>query len=145
MAKYDYIKLSKRTKLSEKELNALKNWLNNKASGTERNEVLENLYSTSSTMGAIAITSDQVAKGKKYLYNLGFTPKGAKRKNSPFRYWNDKAIENFVLKIKDIGVVGFYDAGNIFSTFYVPIYQVEGKDGKTMEYIVAGGEINIIG
>ena len=141
MAKYDYIKLSKRTKLSEKELNALKNWLNNKASRTERNEVLENLYETSSTMGAIALTSDQVAKGKKYLYNLGFTPKGSERKNSPYGMRENYIVNN----LKDIGLLGFYDAGNMFTKFYVPLYQAEGKDGSSMDYYVAGGKINIIG
>lgn len=141
MAKYDYIKLSKRTKLSEKELNALKNWINNKATRAERNEVLENIYETSSTMGAIALTSDQVAKGKKYVYNLGFTPKGAERKNSPYGMREEYIVKN----LKDIGLLGFYDAGNMFMKFYVPLYQAEGKDGSSMDYYVSGGKINIIG
>jgi len=141
MAKYDYIKVSKKTKLSEKELNALKNWINNKASKAERNEVLENLYETSSTMGAIALTQDQVNKGAKYLYNLGYTPRGSERKNSPYGMREEYIVKN----LKDIGVLGFYDAGNFWNSFYVPLYQAEGKDGSTMDYYVAGGQINIIG
>lgn len=41
--------------------------------------------------------------------------------------------ENFTFR-------GFYDAGNGYFSFCVPIYEIGG-----MEYYVSGGQINIIG
>ena len=139
MAKYDYMKLAKKDKLSEKELNALKNYINNGERGKMvLNEFWNNIDSTGDM---VELTLDQQKKGAKYLYNLGFTPKGAERKNSPYGMREEYIVKN----IDSIYLQGFHNAGSFFSSFYVPIYSAIGKDGSSMEYYVAGGKINIIG
>ena len=136
MAKYDYTKLAKKKKLTEKELNALKNHMN-KIDFKEANKVNELVAKKDGTK----LDASQIAKGKKYLYNLGFTPKGVERKNSTYGYREDYIVKN----LKTIELLQFHDAGNRNFSFYVPYYYAVGKDGTSMEYFVSGGKINIWG
>jgi hypothetical protein len=135
MAKYDYKKLAKQKKYSEKELNALKNYMNkNPEEANSLNNLVANKEGTK-------LDKTQIAKGFKYLYNLGFTPKGAERKNSPYGYREEYIVKN----PKSIELLQFHDAGNRNFSFYVPYYEAIGKDGTSMEYFVSGGKINIWG
>lgn len=136
MAKYDYKKLAKQKKLSEKELNALKNYMNKVGSpeANKLNNLVADKYGTK-------LDKSQVSKGFKYLYNLGFTPKGKERSNSPFGYREEYIVKN----PKTIELLQFHDAGNRNFSFYVPYYEAIGKDGTSMEYFVSGGKINIWG
>ncbi len=136
MGKYDYKKLSKKKSLTEKELNALKNHLN-RISSSEAYDLMENTYDSD----GVKLSSAQVQKGRKWLYNLGFTPTGKERKNSPFGYREEYIVKNF----KSLELLYWHDAGSFFSSFYVPVYQAIGKDGTTMDYYVSGGKIQIIG
>ena len=135
MAKYDYTKLAKKKKLTEKEMNALKNYMN-KVGYPEAGK----LNSLVADKQGTKIDASQVAKGKKYLYNLGFTPKGVERKNSPYGYREDYIVQN----LKTIELLQFHNAGNM-NPFFVPYYEAIGKDGTSMEYFVYGGKINIWG
>tara|TARA_R100000664_G_C2758728_1_gene147890 strand:- start:1850 stop:2260 length:411 start_codon:yes stop_codon:yes gene_type:complete len=136
MAKYDYTKLAKQKKLSEKELNALKNYMTKVGSpeANKLNNLVADKYGTK-------LDKSQVSKGFKYLYNLGFTPKGKERSNSPFGYREEYIVKN----PKTIELLQFHDAGNRNFSFYVPYYEAIGKDGTSMEYFVSGGKINIWG
>jgi len=140
LAKYDYIKLAKKSRLTEKELNALKNALNN---NKDYKLILKAFYQNKRIYDAEGINLDkeQIAKGGKYLYNLGFSPKGKERKNSPYGYREMYIVDN----LKTIKLLDFYDAGNRSFSFYVPYYQAIGKDGTSMDYFVSGGKINIYG
>lgn len=135
MAKYDYKKLAKQKKYSEKELNALKNYMNkNPKEANSLNNLVANKDGTK-------LDKTQVAKGFKYLYNLGFTPKGVERKNNPYGYREEYIVKN----PKSIELLQFHNAGNRYVDFYVPYYEAIGKDGTSMEYFVSGGKINIWG
>lgn len=135
MAKYDYKKLAKQKKYSEKELNALKNYMNkNPKEANSLNNLVADKEGTK-------LDKTQVAKGFKYLYNLGFTPKGVERRNSPYGYREEYIVKN----PKTIELKQFHDAGNRNYSFYVPYYEAIGKDGTSMEYFVSGGKINIWG
>ena len=136
MAKYDYKKLAKKKKFTEKELNALKNYMNNvgSAEANKLNTLVADKYGTK-------LDKSQVAKGFKYLYNLGFTPKGKERSNSPYGYREEYIVKN----PKTIELLQFHNAGNRYVDFYVPYYEAIGKDGTSMEYFVSGGKINIWG
>tara|TARA_R100001086_G_scaffold33095_1_gene15026 strand:+ start:246 stop:656 length:411 start_codon:yes stop_codon:yes gene_type:complete len=136
MAKYDYTKLAKQKKYSEKELNALKNHMN-KLDFKDANK----LNSLVADKNGTKLDKSQVQKGFKYLYNLGFTPKGVERKNSPYGYREEYIVKN----PKTIELLQFHDAGNRNFSFYVPYYEAIGKDGTSMEYFVSGGKINIWG
>ena len=135
MAKYDYKKLAKQKKYSEKELNALKNHMNaNPVVGSALNNFVANKEGTK-------LDKTQVAKGFKYLYNLGYTPKGVERKNNPYGYREEYIVKN----LKTIELLQFHNAGNRYVDFFVPYYEAIGKDGTSMEYFVSGGKINIWG
>jgi hypothetical protein len=86
------------------------------------------------------ITEEQTAKGLAWLKNKNQTPRGVTRKNSPFGYRELDAINTFTHFTFD----GLYDAGNYQHSFYVPIYTVHGSE-SSFQYVLSGGEINIIG
>lgn len=88
----------------------------------------------------IELSKDQSEKGLKWLKNLWKSPTGKERSNNPFGYREEKIIENF----SGFYLRGFYDAGNAYRSFYVPLYMVAGDD-TTMEYYVSGGKIHIVG
>ena len=143
MAKYDYIKLANKVGWSEKELNAFKNFI---SKGTDSSrDALEAFYDNPLIEDAdgIALSSDQVKKGFKYLKNLGFTPTGKKRSNSPFGYREEHIVKNPY----SIEIIDFYQP-SFFSSFRVPVYQATGGprgDRESMDYYVSGGQISIIG
>ena len=142
MSKYNYIELSQAKKMTEKELNAFKNNLN-QVEGAERKLLLNSFWANPliEEREGIKLDEAQNSKGKKYLYNLGYTPKGAERKNSPYGYREQDVVKD----LKEIRLIGFYDGGNFFRSFYVPLYEAISKDGTTFEYAVYGGKINILG
>ena len=88
----------------------------------------------------ILVTDAQFNKGKKWLNDLYKTPNGKERKTNPFGYREQLVLET----IQSIRVKGFYDAGNFFRSFYVPLYEVNGTN-TSMEYYMSAGKINIIG
>tara|TARA_R110001606_G_scaffold289793_1_gene437728 strand:+ start:607 stop:1035 length:429 start_codon:yes stop_codon:yes gene_type:complete len=140
---YDYIKLAKAKKWNEKELNAFKNHINK---GTDQSDKALDVFNDNPLIydaEGINLDQSQIAKGFKYLYNLGFTPTGKQRSNSPFGY-----REEFIVKSpKSIVVKGFYQP-SFWSSFKVPIYEAYGGvkgDMETMEYYYDGGKISIIG
>lgn len=85
----------------------------------------------------IEVTDEQSEKGFKWLYNLYKTPKGKERKNNPFGYREMDILDNY--NGERFTFVGFYDAGNRFNSYYIPIYELNG-----MEYYY-NGELNIVG
>ena len=89
----------------------------------------------------LELCTDQVLKGFDWLKNLWVTPRGVERKNNPYGYREQDALENF----ETITFNGYYDAGNYYHSFYVPLYLVSSKTGSTFEYYVSGGSIHIIG
>ena len=116
--------------ISEKEINLLKNRKNNgKVVGLD--------YDLGED---IMLTKDQEAKGLKYLMNQWKGKSGAVRKNNPFGYREQEALESF----KYFEFAGFYDAGNFIRRFYVPVYSVVGNDG-CFDYAIYNGKVNILG
>ena len=136
MAKYDYKKLARQKKYSEKELNALKNHMNkiDIRDAQKLNDLVARKEGTK-------LDKTQIQKGFKYLYNLGFTPRGKERSNSPFGYREEYIVKN----PKSIELLQYHNAGNRYVDFFVPYYEAIGKDGTSMEYFVSGGKINIWG
>jgi hypothetical protein len=117
--------------ISERDLNLIKNRLN-----AERVKV-----------GDIKIpdegwklTPDQTRKGYEFLMDLWKSPTGKERVNNPFGYREQDALENF----EEFRVTDFYNAGNMYHDFYVPYYEVIGKN-NSFGYAYYGGEIHILG
>lgn len=117
-------------RLTERELNLIRKRLNE---GKIKAHLLRD--------GGYALTQDQVAKGRKWLMNQWLTPKGIERKNNPFGYREQVALESF----KTIRVSFFQNvAPKRDMRYYVPVYEVIGGRGR-FEYYLSGGDVIIIG
>jgi len=116
--------------ISEQEINLLKRRLN----AGEKVEGLEYMIDDE-----ISLTGDQNAKGKKYLKNVFRTPKGAERKNHPFGYREQEAIDS----LKEFYFAGFHNP-SFFGKNFQPVYTAVGKDAN-FDYQLAGGKLEILG
>ena len=92
------------------------------------------------------LTPEQVEKGRYWLVNQWRTPRGKDRKNSPFGYRETHVLENF----EDIRLLDFVDRANSTQhqygmRLYQPYYWVIGTDGTGFQYLVWGGECEILG
>ncbi len=109
-------------------------------SNVELIEAVRNVFSASDFEG-VKLTSEQSQKGYDWLHNLWLTPTGKERLNNPFGYREQDALKEF----DRCELSGYYNAGNAYHSFYVPIYDVYTKTGYGFNYYVSGGQINIIG
>ena len=87
----------------------------------------------------IELTDDQNKKGINFLTNLYKTPIGKERKNHPFGYREIEILENF----DRFTFGGFYDAGNFYRSYYLPLYDCCGANNAFTYYY--NGKVNIIG
>lgn len=95
--------------------------------------------------GGYDLTPSQVEKGRKYLLDLWKTPSGQERKNNPFGYREQRALETF----ETIRLIDWYPAENYYMVQagihnYQPYYEVVGKE-QDFQYTVVGGEVQILG
>lgn len=99
------------------------------------------MYTTAQEEG-LAVTPEQEQKGFAWLMNLYKTPRGVERKNNPFGYREEEALDS---GLDHFTYDGHYNAGNAYTSWYTPMYSFTGKNGQGFQYYVAGGEIHIIG
>ena len=85
----------------------------------------------------VMITPEQTKKGLDFLKNLWKTPTGKERKNNPFGYREQKALETFEYFTLD----RFKNLGTGYD-WYVPVYTVHGDTGYFTYYY--DGKVNII-
>lgn len=123
--------------ITEKEIALIGRRLNNKKDLKE----LAELYKTAEEEH-ISVTQEQAKKGYEWLMNLWKTPIGAERKNNPYGYREQEALES---GIKYFTYDGHFNDGNAYRDFYLPMYTFIGKNRQAFQYYVSGGEINIIG
>jgi hypothetical protein len=117
--------------ITESEINLLKRRLN---TGEKIN--MQFVYDND-----IKITPEQTNKGISFLVDQWKTPKGIERKNNPFGYREQDAIETF----KAFYFNGFYDCSRYGQRpWYVPVYIVCGKD-CSFEYYYNFNGVQIIG
>jgi hypothetical protein len=121
--------------ITEKEINLIKLRMNNDKVDDFTQEAIDFIWDNSPQL-----TSDQNKKGIDYLRNLWKSPTGKERTNNPFGYREQDALETF----EYFELRGFYDAGNRYRKFYVPLYTCVGAE-TSFEYYISGGGINIVG
>jgi len=121
--------------ITEKEINLIKLRMNNDKVDEATQEVIDYIWDNSPQL-----TPDQNKKGIDYLRNLWKSPTGKERTNNPFGYREQDALETF----EYFELRGFYDAGNRYRKFYVPLYTCVGAD-SSFEYAFYNGEVNILG
>lgn len=102
---------------------------------------LEILYTYAQEDG-LKVSAEQSQKGFDWLMNLYKTPAGKERKNNPYGYREQEALDS---GLKQFTYDGHIDAGNYGNSWYAPIYTFIGNNGASFQYYVAGGEIKIIG
>lgn len=87
------------------------------------------------------ITAEQTTKGLNWLDDKRRTPKGKERLNNPFGAREEEILDNFDhFELKE-----FFDSGNQFVSFKIPLWEVVSKDGQSFEYHSQGGKVNITG
>jgi hypothetical protein len=123
--------------ITEKQIHLIGRRLNAKSDLKEMQE----LYDLAIEEG-VEVTAEQSLKGFNWLMNEYKTPRGIERKNNPFGYREQEALD---AGLKAFTYDGHFDAGNAYVSWYAPIYTYIGKDGGSFQYYVGGGKINIIG
>ena len=128
--------LKNKKELTEKDVLLIKRRLNN---GTYTNQDLQELFKE----GSLKLTKEQQEKGRLWLIDKWKSPKGLERKNNPFGYREENALDTF----KRIDLQDFYDNVNYDQAQlgihnYQPYYRVIGKD-TIFGYYISGGEVII--
>lgn len=119
--------------ITEREINLLNRRLNAEGRDTLDYNLRKNNYD-------LALTDEQERKALAWLNNQWKTSTGKERKNNPFGYREEKILDNAT----DVTFVEFYNAGNGYIDYFIPVYRVYSNDGS-FEYYVQGGEVNIVG
>ena len=119
--------------ITEREINLLNRRLNAEGRDSLDYGLIKNRYD-------LALTDEQERKALAWLNNQWKTSTGKERKNNPFGYREEKILENAT----DVTFVQFYNAGNSFVDYFIPVYRVYSSDGS-FDYYVQGGEVSIIG
>lgn len=86
------------------------------------------------------LSKEQNEQGYAWLMSLWKTPAGRERKENPYGYREQEALENF----SHCTLVDRWSAGS-YHRYEVPVYDVWTKDGYGFQYYVWGGKINIVG
>ena len=85
----------------------------------------------------IPLSEEWANKGLNWLKSL-LNKNGEPKAGQNLGYREIEIIKS--AKPSEFSFVCFYDAGNCFYHYYLPVYNVAG-----MEYFVSGGKINVIG
>lgn len=88
----------------------------------------------------LTISESQNKKGFDFLLSQWKTPTGKERINNPFGYREQRILDNFShFTVKD-----WYNAGNAYVDYFLPVYSCHAKDGCCFDYYY-NGKVNIIG
>ena len=115
--------------IKERQIVLLKNRWSKGVRDKETTEAMDYVNSNE-----VMITPEQTKKGLAFLKNLWKTPSGRERKNNPFGFREQKALETFEYFTLD----GFTNitTGSSWAGYdwYVPIYSVHGDTGYFQYY-----------
>lgn len=104
-----------------------------------KNKDAANILGAKVADNPLSISEEQTQKGLESLIDQWKSKTGKERKNNPFGYREQDALTTF----ERFELAGFYDIGNSYHSFYVPIYNCIGKDSSFQYYY--NGEVQIIG
>lgn len=115
--------------IKESEIKLLRRRLNDKKIIQEDVELLMD----------IKITPEQTKKGLDWLMNKWKTPRGVERKNNPFGYREQRALETF----EEFRLNSFFNNVNVYQAEaginnYIAVWDVIGKDANFQYYMEAG-------
>lgn len=127
-----YLAIIESGKIEEGQLIAMKSFLN-------KNKENRDLIFAAMANITLTLSPEQNQKGYDFLMDQWKTATGKERKNNPFGYREQAILENF----SHFELNGWYDAGNAYASYYLPLYECVG-DGTSFEYYY-NGEVNIVG
>jgi len=128
-----YLAIIEQGHIEESELISLKSFLN-------KNKENRQLIFDAMSETELLISDAQNQKGYEFLMDQRFTPTGKERLNNPFGYREQAILDNFShFTVKD-----WYNAGNAYNDYYLPLYECVSKDGNSFEYYY-NGKVNIVG
>ena len=114
--------------MTEKEMLLLK---------SRSNKAQKDLFQYDNFSDYVPMSEEWASKGLKWLQSL-IKKNGEPKAGQNLGYREIEIIKTATAS--DFSFVCFYDAGNCFYHYYLPVYNVAG-----MEYFVSGGKINVIG
>ena len=114
--------------MTEKEMLLLK---------SRSNKAQKDLFQCDEFNGYIPMSEEWANKGLQWLKSL-LKKNGEPKEGQNLGYREIEIIKTAT--VKDFTFVCFYDSGNCFYHYYLPVYNVAG-----MEYFVNGGKIQVIG
>jgi hypothetical protein len=129
-----YLAIIESGTITESELIALKSFIN---SNKDAFKVLDAAIWAKEE--GLTLTPEQNSKGYDFLMDCWRSPSGKERKNNPFGYREEAILEKFT----HFTLKGFYDAGNCYRSYYLPLYECHGNN-NSFEYYY-NGKVNIIG
>ena len=128
-------KIKKSGKITEQEINLIKNRMNAGRLDAEGKELVQWIWDNTPEL-----TPEQNKKALDFLMNLWKSPTGKERVNSPYGYREQAILEKF----SNLELAGFHDISRYGgSKFYVPLYNVVGNETSFQYYY--DGKVNIIG
>ena len=101
------------------------------------NKAQKDIFQYDNFSDNIPLSEEWANKGLKWLKSL-LKKNGEPKAGQALGYREIEIIKTATAS--DFSFVCFYDAGNCFNHYYIPVYNVAG-----MEYFVNGGKINVIG
>jgi len=121
--------------LSNREIDWIKNTINRESEPANRSEFTDMVFEKieDSEMG-IAIDEQANDKGEEFL-----------KRKPIFERTLGQREQAVVKNFDEFRLVGFFDSGNQFSSFYVPLWRALSTNGDSFEYYFSGGEIHITG
>lgn len=130
-----YLDIIASCKIEENEIIAMKSFM-----GKSKDNARAIFDALNEADKPLQLSTAQNKKGYDFLMSLRFTPTGKERVNNPFGYREQNILDNF----SHFELNSFYNAGNAFVDFYMPLYECVSKDGGGFEYYY-NGKINIVG
>lgn len=130
-------KVKESNEISEKEINLIRNRMNNNRADAETKELVQWIWDNNPEL-----TEDQNKKGLDFLIKQWKTPTGKAKDSSPFGYREEVVLDKF----SHIELSGFHDISKYGGReFYIPLYTVVGGyDTGTFQYYY-DGKVNIVG
>jgi len=139
MAKYDYIELAQKGKLTEKEIKALLKFVNNNDNKKLVSGVMDEFWDNVGDRGEIELEKAQEKKGLDWMKNYHFKKNGELKTANNLSGW-----ENDILRDSHrMTLTGFYDGGGFMRSYWLPQYNVESKEGN-FDYVMQGGKIKTV-
>ena len=120
--------------LSTREIDWIKNTINRESEPANRSDFTDEVLNKLASHDGIGIDESANDKGEEFL-----------KRKPIFERTLGQREQAVVEDFDEFKLVEFFDAGNQYSSFYVPLWRAVSHGGDSFEYYFSGGEIHITG